>query len=74
MKFAEVAKAADVAIDAVRFYEWEGLLPQTARWPAGHRDYSSATILDLQMVKRATALGSPLQEIFELRSLSRTPH
>ncbi|TDJ61353.1 MAG: MerR family DNA-binding transcriptional regulator [Proteobacteria bacterium] len=47
MKFAEVAKAADVAIDAVRFYEWEGLVPQTARWPAGHRDYSSATILDL---------------------------
>ena len=33
MKIGEVAKAADVGIDAVRFYEREGLLPAPATTP-----------------------------------------
>ena len=48
MKIGEVAKAAGVGIDAVRFYEREGLLPEPARQPSGYRDYSPDAVLDLR--------------------------
>ena len=45
MKIGEVAKAAGVGIDAVRFYERQGLLPEPARRPSGYREYSSDAVM-----------------------------
>ena len=73
MKIGEVAKAAGVGIDAVRFYEREGLLPEPARQPSGYRDYLPDAVLDLQFIKRAKELGFSLREISELLSISREP-
>ena len=73
MKIGEVARAADVGIDAVRFYEREGLLPKPARRPSGYRDYRSDAVLDLRFIKRAKELGFSLKEISELLSISRKP-
>ncbi len=71
MKIGEVAKAAGVGIDAVRFYEREGLLPAPPRRPSGYRKYSRDAVLDLRFIRRAKELGFSLREISELLSISR---
>ncbi len=71
MKIGEVAKAAGVGIDAVRFYEREGLLPEPDRRPSGYRDYSPDAVLGLRFIRRAKELGFSLKEISELLSISR---
>lgn len=73
MRIGEVAKAAEVGIDAVRFYEREGLLPAPARRPSGYRDYSPDAVLDLRFIRRAKQLGFSLREVSELLSINREP-
>ena len=73
MKIGEVAKAAGIGIDAVRFYEREGLLPHPARQPSGYRDYSPDAVLGLRFIKRAKELGFSLKEISELIAIDRDP-
>ncbi len=73
MKIGEVAQAAGVGIDAIRFYEREGLLPEPARRPSGYREYSRGAVLDLRFIKRGKELGFSLKEISELLSISREP-
>ena len=74
MKIGEVAKAAGVGIDAVRFYEREGLLPEPARRPSGYREYPPDVVMDLRFIKRAKELGFSLKEISELLSIEREPN
>ena len=69
MKIGEVAKAAGIGIDAVRFYEREGLIPEPARRPSGYRMYSPDVVLSLRFIRRAKELGFSLKEIAELLSL-----
>jgi MerR family copper efflux transcriptional regulator len=71
MKIGEVAKAAGLGIDAVRFYEREGLLRKPDRQPSGYRDYAPEAVLDLQFIKRAKTLGFSLKEISELLLINR---
>ncbi len=73
MKIGEVANAAGVGIDAIRFYEREGLIPKPARRPSGYRIYSPDVVLSLRFIKRAKELGFSLKEISELLSLERNP-
>ena len=69
MKIGEVAKAAGIGIDAVRFYERQGLIPEPARQPSGYRAYSPDVVLSLRFIRRAKELGFSLKEISELLSL-----
>ena len=69
MKIGQVAKAAGIGIDAVRFYEREGLIPEPARRPSGYREYSQDVVLSLRFIKRAKELGFSLKEISELLSV-----
>ena len=73
MKIGEVAKAAGIGIDAVRFYEREGLIPKPARRPSGYRTYSPDTVLSLRFIRQAKELGFSLKEISELLSLETNP-
>ncbi|HET6805239.1 MAG TPA: heavy metal-responsive transcriptional regulator [Frateuria sp.] len=65
-----VAKRAGVAIDTIRYYEREGLLPEPSRRPSGYRSYGGATVDRLRFIRRAKNLGFPLEEIRELLALS----
>ncbi len=69
MKIGEVAKAAGIGIDAVRFYEREGLIPEPARRPSGYRMYPPDVVLSLRFIRRAKELGFSLKEVSELLSL-----
>jgi MerR family copper efflux transcriptional regulator len=65
-----VAKRVGVAIDTIRYYEREGLLPEPLRRASGYRSYDESTIMQLRFIRRAKALGFTLEEIRELLALS----
>src|SRR5688572_14720895 len=69
LKIGDVARQADVTVDAVRFYEREGLLGRVRRSQAGQRQYDDETVRRLAFVRRATALGFSLAEVKSLLTL-----
>lgn len=70
LTIGKLAKAANVSIDTIRFYEKSGLLPQPARRPSGFREYSELDLLQLKFVRRARAVGFSIEEIVELLALA----
>ncbi|MEO5830698.1 MAG: heavy metal-responsive transcriptional regulator [Rhodanobacter sp.] len=65
-----VAKRVGVAIDTIRYYEREGLLPEPLRRASGYRSYGDGAIAQLRFIRRAKNLGFTLEEIRELLTLS----
>ena len=59
-----------VNIETIRYYEREGIVPRTARTPAGHRVYGDADIARLRFVRRCRDLGFPIPDIRTLLDLS----
>jgi Hg(II)-responsive transcriptional regulator len=69
MRTSEVAAAADVNVQTLRYYERRGLLPEPARRGARYRDYDDGAIRRVRFIKRAQELGFSLDEIRELLEL-----
>jgi MerR family copper efflux transcriptional regulator len=65
-----VAKRVGVAIDTIRFYEREGLLPEPLRRASGYRSYDEGAVRQLRFIRRAKDLGFTLDEIRDLLALS----
>jgi MerR family copper efflux transcriptional regulator len=65
-----VAKRVGVAIDTIRYYERQGLLPEPARRASGYRSYGDGAVAQLRFIRRAKDLGFTLEEIRELLALS----
>src|SRR5487761_98467 len=63
MQIGELAKAASVNVQTVRFYERRSLLPNPPRKESGYRVYSDADLHCLRFIRQAKALGFSLQEI-----------
>ena len=61
----KLAKAAEVRIDTIRFYEKLGLLSPQRR-PSGFREYSQHDLDRLMLIRRARGLGFSLEEIGQL--------
>lgn len=76
LKIGDVARLAELSIDAVRFYEREGLLGRVRRTSSGQRRYDGEAVRRLAFVRRAAALGFSLAEVkglLTLRVSARTP-
>jgi MerR family copper efflux transcriptional regulator len=73
MRIGHLAGKAGVAIDTVRYYERQGLLPAPARRPSGYRDYGDDDLQQLRFVRRCKALGFTLEETRELMRLNADP-
>src|SRR5687768_10482253 len=69
MSIGEVAEAVGVGVQAIRFYEREGLIAKPARTKSGYRQYEAAAIDQLRFVRRAQELGFTLKEIRQLIAL-----
>jgi MerR family copper efflux transcriptional regulator len=69
LTIGEVAKAAELAVETVRFYEREGLIAEPPRRPSGYRQYPPDTVRRLRFIRRAKELGFTLKEIGELLEL-----
>jgi len=65
MKIGQVADAAGVSVDTVRFYERRGVLPAPERLPSGYRTYGSATVERIRLARRFQALGLTLDEVID---------
>lgn len=63
MQIGAVAKKVGVSVDAVRFYERNGLLPRPPRTEGGYRRYAECDIETLAFVRRVQGLGFKLREI-----------
>jgi len=72
LTIGRVAKQAGIGIDAIRFYERRGLLPEPRRTESGYRLYRPATVVRLHFIRRAKALGFSLDEIVTLLALQDT--
>lgn len=73
LSIGEVAKAAEVGIETVRFYEREGLIAEPPRRHSGYRQYPPDTVRRLRFIRRAKDLGFTLKEIGELLDLRVDP-
>ncbi len=65
MKIGQVATAAEVSVDTIRFYERRGVLPEPRRRPSGYREYSSSSVERIRMAKLLQQLGFTLEEIID---------
>lgn len=75
MKVGQVAKAAGVSIQTIRFYERRGLLPVPLRLPSGYRDYPERSVNTVRLIKQMQELGFTLRELHHFIHLLETePH
>lgn len=76
MQIGVVARKVGVSVDAVRFYERNGLLPRPPRTEGGFRRYAEGDVETLAFVRRVQGLGFKLSEIrglLQLRGNSMQP-
>jgi DNA-binding transcriptional MerR regulator len=73
LSIGKLAKAADVKVPTIRFYEQIGLLPLAPRTESDRRLYDEASIRRLAFIKRARQLGFPIDAIRTLLDLSDHP-
>ena len=66
LRTGEVAKAAGVNVQTLRYYERRGLLAEPSRTLGGHRIYPRETVTLLRVIKVAQRLGFTLDEVAEL--------
>ncbi len=66
LKIGEVSRLSGIGIEALRFYERQGLLGQPARTVSGYRLYSKDALERLEFIKRAQVLGFSLAEIAQI--------
>ena len=73
LTIGEVAKAAEIGVETVRFYEREGLIAEPPRRQSGYRQYPPDTVRRLRFIRRAKDLGFTLKEIAERLDLRVEP-
>ncbi|MGH8017294.1 MAG: heavy metal-responsive transcriptional regulator [Opitutaceae bacterium] len=74
MTIGELAKAAGVNVQTIRYYEREKLLPAPHRWPGSdYRDFDEEALLRLRFIRSAKDLGFTLREIKELLDMRLLP-
>jgi MerR family mercuric resistance operon transcriptional regulator len=63
LRTGQLADAAGVRRQTLRYYERRGLLAEPRRSPGGHRLYPAETVLQLRAIKAAQRLGFSLAQI-----------
>ncbi|MFF3667163.1 MerR family transcriptional regulator [Microtetraspora malaysiensis] len=66
LRTGEVAEAAGVNVQTLRYYHRRGLLEEPQRSNGGHRLYPRETVTVLRVIKAAQRLGFTLDEVAEL--------
>lgn len=72
LRISELAKAGEVGIETVRFYQRKGLLPAPAGQARAGRHYGSDEVRRLRFIRSAQDAGFTLREIGELLALDRS--
>jgi MerR family mercuric resistance operon transcriptional regulator len=69
-----LAKAAEVHVETIRYYQRRGLLAEPPRPPGGIRRYGETHARRLRFIKHAQALGFGLDEVADLLALEDGRH
>ena len=63
LTIGSLARAAEVNVETIRYYQRRGLLKEPARPPRGRRLYSDMVVRRVRFIKRAQRLGCTLDEV-----------
>jgi MerR family mercuric resistance operon transcriptional regulator len=74
LRTGQIAEAAGVNQQTLRYYVRRGLLSDPDRSPGGHRLYPPETVTVLRVIKAAQRLGFTLDEISDLLEAGRHHH
>lgn len=70
LTISQVANAANVNLETVRYYEKRGLIVKPPRTESGYRRFPKEAIERITFIKRAQELGFTLEEIKQLLWMS----
>ena len=73
LTIGKLAKAADVKVPTIRFYEQIGLLPEPDRTANDRRVYGHGAVQRLAFIKHARQLGFPIDAIRPLLDWQTIP-
>ncbi|MEH6566663.1 MAG: Cd(II)/Pb(II)-responsive transcriptional regulator [Halopseudomonas sp.] len=73
MKIGKLAELTGTAVETVRYYEKEGLLPEPSRSQGNYRQYHERHLEQLVFIRNCRALDMTLNEIRELLTLREQP-
>jgi len=74
LRSGQVAAAAGVNLQTLRYYERRGLLAEPDRTLGGHRVYPPETVVLLRIIKTAQRLGFTLDEVADLLDAATHRH
>ncbi|MEV0285134.1 MULTISPECIES: MerR family transcriptional regulator [unclassified Kribbella] len=74
LRSGQVAAAAGVNLQTLRYYERRGLIEEPTRSLGGHRLYPDEAVTTLRVIKAAQRLGFTLTEVAELLDAARHRH
>lgn len=70
---SKAARAADVNVETIRFYERRGLINQPRTPAQGYREYPPETVEQIRFIRQAQEIGFALRDIQELLALRTDP-
>ena len=65
-----VAKSLEIGVQTLHYYEREGLIPEPLRSASGYRLYTPEIVERVRFIRKAQALGLPLEEIKQVLALA----
>jgi MerR family mercuric resistance operon transcriptional regulator len=71
LTIGQLATAAGVNVETIRYYQRLGLLDEPVKPTGGHRRYPAEQAKRLRFIKRAQALGFTLNEVAALLTLEQ---
>lgn len=74
LRSGQVAAAAGVNLQTLRYYERRGLVEKPDRTVGGHRAYPPETVTVLRVIKAAQRLGFTLAEVADLLTAGTHQH
>ncbi len=74
LRVGQVAAAAGVHVETLRYYERRGLLARSDRSLGGHRLYPPEAVTLLRVIKTAQRLGFTLTEVADLLEVGTHSH
>jgi MerR family mercuric resistance operon transcriptional regulator len=66
MTIGRLAKAAQVNVETVRYYQRRGLIGEPRKPPGGQRRYPASVLRQIGFIRRAQQLGFTLAEVQQL--------
>lgn len=74
LNIGEVARQVGVSVEAMRYYEREGLIAVPDRDANGYRRYEPDAVRHIRFIKRAQEVGFTLKDIKDLLTLKGDPN